>query len=193
MAKRNSGGRARSRKRRPAGRGASAPQALGERVASGSAQAGRRARPRGASARAGASTAFKDSQALGERPQAPWHPLPLAEGLILVGVIGLVVGLSRTTPTTALAGVAAVLLGTAEVSWREHRSGFRAHTLLLALLPTVVFHTVVILLLGAFINVPRAINFGLLPVDVALAFFLFRLLRARFQDARRERRFAGVL
>jgi hypothetical protein len=213
MAKRNSGRRARSRKRRPAAapvanreaqggetaattrltdeHGSSAPGPPGKRGSPAPGPPAKRVRPRGASARARAA-GIKDPQSLGERPQPPWHPLPLSEILILVGIIGVVVGLSRSTPTTALAGVAAVLLGTAEVSWREHRSGFRAHTLLLALLPTVVFHSVVILLLSAFLDLPRVVNFGLLPVDLALALLLFKLLRARFEDARRERRFAGA-
>jgi hypothetical protein len=191
MAKRNSARRARSRKRRPAASGANdqargraatttqlPSERLGERRSAASAPVAKRPRP-------------GDPHDLGERPQAPWHPLPLSELLILVGIVGVIVGLSRSTPTTALAGVGAVLLGTAEVSWREHRGGFRAHTLLLALLPTVVFHTVVILLASAFISVPRAVNFALLPVDIALALFLYKLLRIRFEDARRERRFAA--
>ena len=91
-----------------------------------------------------------------------------------------------------LAGVGAVVLGTIEVTLREHRGGFRSHTLMLALLPTVVFHTVVILLASAFVSVPRAVNFALLPVDIALALFLFKLLRASFADARRERRSAST-
>src|ERR1700683_2040552 len=192
MAKRNSARRARSRKRRPAAPGAKdqargrvgtattqlPSERLGERRPSTTAPVTKRPRP-------------GDPHDLGERPQAPWHPLPLSELLILVGIVGVIVGLSRATPTTALAGVGAVALGTAEVSWREHRGGFRAHTLLLALLPTVVFHTAAILLAGAFITVPRAVNFALLPVDIALALFLYKLLRTRFEDARRERRFAA--
>jgi len=202
VARRNSGRRARSRKRRQpaAGVAAKAPPARGgnerESVAGAASPAGapptaraaRRRPPAPARASAGG---FKDPQSLGERPQAPWHPLPLSELLILVGIVGVVVGLSRTTPTTALAGVAAVLLGTAEVSWREHRSGYRAHALLLALLPTVVFHSAVVLLASAFVRVPRVVNLALLPIDAALFAALFKLLRARFQDARRERVFAG--
>jgi hypothetical protein len=191
MAKRNSGRRARSRKRKPAAAPAGTPVAQEAAGAATAQLAGKRARPRGAAARAHA-PAGKDPQSLGERPQAPWHPLPLSEILILVGIVGVVVGLSRTTPATAIAGVGAVLLGTAEVSWREHRGGFRSHTLLLALLPTVAFHSAVVLLLSAFLSVPRAVNFALLPVDFALALVLFKLLRARFEDARRERRFAGA-
>jgi len=164
----------------------------GERSSSPAAP-GKRARPRGAAERAGGGD-FKDPQSLGERPQAPWHPLPLSELLILVGAIGIVVGLKRgsTGSATFLAGFAAVLLGTTEVTWREHRSGYRSHTVILALMPTIVFHAAVVLLLGAFIAVPRALNLVLLPVDGALFAVLFKVLRAQFQDARRERRFAGA-
>jgi hypothetical protein len=83
-----------------------------------------------------------------------------------------------------LAGLGAVALGTLEITWREHRSGYRSHALLLALLPVIVFHTVVVLVLAAFTTVPRAVNIGLLAVDLALFAFLFRLLRAQYTDAR---------
>jgi hypothetical protein len=127
---------------------------------------------------------------VGERPQAPWHPLPLSELLILVGAIGAVIGYTKGVSNglaPLLAGIAAVVIGTVEVSLREHLSGYRAHTVLLALLPPLVFHSGVILLLQAFTGVPRWLNVVLLPIDGALFYFLFRLLRARFLDARRER------
>jgi hypothetical protein len=196
VAKRNSGRRARSRKRRPAPTPAGGGASSGQDGAGAVARAGKRERAQHGSAATGAhappARAFKDPQSLGERPQPPWHPLPLSELLILVGLIGVVVGLSRSNPATFLASLGAVLLGTAEVSWREHRSGYRSHTLILALVPAVAFHTAVILLLSTFVRVPRALNLGLLPVDGAIVAFLFKLLRARFQDARRERRFAGA-
>jgi hypothetical protein len=132
---------------------------------------------------------------VGERPQPPWHPLPLSELLILVGAIGTVVGLLRKEGpnggATLLAGVGAVVIGTVEVTLREHLSGYRSHTLILALLPTIVFHSVVVLLVAAFAQVPRWLNIPLLLIDGALFAFLFKLLRARFVDARRERTFAG--
>jgi len=127
----------------------------------------------------------------GERPQAPWHPLPLSELLILIGAIGVVLGLTGHATSTLLAGFAAVLLGTAEVSWREHRVGYRSHTLLLALAPTVFFHSAIILGLAFFIRVPRVLNLVMLPIDGALFALLFKLLRLRFQDARHERRLAA--
>src|SRR5207247_5573202 len=72
-----------------------------------------------------------------ERPQAPWHPLPLSELLILVGAIGTVVGLQKGISHGAaplLVGLAAVVVGTVEVTLREHMSGFRSHAVLLSLL-----------------------------------------------------------
>jgi len=132
-----------------------------------------------------------------ERPRAPWHPLPLSELLILVGVIGAVIGLRRSSKGFAaggpalLAGVAAVIIGTIEVTLREHRSGYRSHTLMLAILPVILFHSALVLIVGAFTPVPRALNLGLLVLDAALFVLLYKLLRARFVDARRERTFAG--
>jgi hypothetical protein len=132
-----------------------------------------------------------------ERPQPPWYPLPLSELLILVGVIATVIGLIRSRHgfaaggPTLFAGVGAVLIGTVEVALREHLGGYRSHTLILSLLPVIVFHTAVVLIVAAFGSPPRVLTIGLLPVDVALFALLFKLLRARFADARRERNFAA--
>ncbi|HXP38593.1 MAG TPA: hypothetical protein VN817_12585 [Solirubrobacteraceae bacterium] len=216
MANRNKGGRARSRKRRrssgaPSGSAAPAqsPSATGASTATAEAddqgakrgQSGKRSTRAGASRtraaqRGGAESArgFKDPQSLGERPEPPWHPVPLSELLILAGAIGTVVGLSRGIShggPPLIAGLAAVVIGTAEVTLREHLSGYRSHTLILALLPTIVFHSAVVLIVAAFTSTPRALNVALLFVDAAIFAFLFKLLRARFQDARRERVFAG--
>lgn len=132
---------------------------------------------------------------VGERPHAPWHPLPLSELLILVGGIGTIIALKRgevqSGGAALFASLAAVVIGTIEVTLREHLSGYRSHTLILALLPTIVFHSVVVLVLAAFIRVPRWFTTAMLLLDAALFAFLFKLLRARFLDSRRERTFAG--
>jgi hypothetical protein len=129
-----------------------------------------------------------DRLAVGERPQAPWHPLPLSELLILVGAIGTVVGLARRGGGIVLliAGLAAVLIGTVEVTLREHLSGYRSQTLILTLLPTIALYTGLVILTRP----APAASLGLLALDVALGVFLFRRLRARFKDARRERVFS---
>jgi hypothetical protein len=131
---------------------------------------------------------------VGERPQAPWHPLPLSELLILVGAIGTVVGLRRGIShggPALFAGLAAVLIGTVEVTLREHLSGYRSHSIILAVLAVIVFHSAVALGVAAVTRLPAALNVALLALDLALFAFLFKLLRARFLDARRERTFAG--
>ncbi len=178
MAKRNTPRRARSRKRRaPPSSGTTAPAADRKPVA--------------------APSASRDPLPVGERPRAPWHPLPLSELLILVGAVGTVFGLQRLKHgfaaggPTLLAGIAAVVVGTVEVTVREHRSGYRSHALILALLPVLVFHSAIVLVLAAFTTVPRALTIALLPIDGALFAVLFKLLRAQFQDARRERTFAA--
>jgi hypothetical protein len=112
--------------------------------------------------------------------------------LILVGAIGTVVGLRRGIShggPVLFAGLAAVMIGTIEVTLREHLSGYRSHALILALLPTIVFHSAVALVVAAFTRLPSWLNVVLLLLDGALFAFLFRLLRARFVDARRERTF----
>lgn len=123
----------------------------------------------------------------GERPEAPWHPLPLSEVLILAGAIAAAAGFSRRSagvPPLLLAGIAATALGAIEVSWREHRHGYRSHTLLLSFLPVVVFHTVTVLAVNAFTRFPGGLNIALLAVDVGMFLALFRVLRVRFLDAR---------
>jgi hypothetical protein len=83
-----------------------------------------------------------------------------------------------------LAGIAAVGLGTIEVTWREHSSGFRSHTILLALLPVIALHSVVVLGFSFLAAPSQVVNLGMFAVDIALFILLFRLLRTRFLDAR---------
>jgi hypothetical protein len=181
VAKRNTGRRGRSRKRRPSPQSARDPVQRAEPVARPSERAAR---------------ALGDLKAQGERPQAPWHPLPLSELLILIGGIGAVVGFLRGPEKDGAllgASIGAVAIGTIEVTLREHLSGFRSHTLMLSALPAIVFHSAVVLIVLAVTNrAPTWLSLVLLPIDVALVVVCFKLLRARYVDARRERTFAGL-
>jgi uncharacterized membrane protein len=210
VANRNNGRRGRSRKRnRP--RTAAAVGAPGSATAGGAvaeaqeqtAQADSSARPAKRAAtrdtrRATTQRGFKDPQSLGERPDAPWHPVPVSELLILIGAIATAIGASKLSKDssagvpTLVAGIAAVLIGTIEFSLREHRSGYRSHTIMLALLPTVVVYTGSLLVISAFVS-PVPVSLKIAPLLLALPLFavLYKLLRARFADARRERVFAG--
>lgn len=200
--------RGRARKRRPDG-GAPGSATHGAAPRAGDGEAGgspasertrseerprRRARAqRGASGKApgAASGGFRAPQSLGPRPQAPWHPWPISELLILVGAIGVVVGMTRlghggiaSGGPVLFAGLAAVALGTFETAWREHNAGYRSHTLLLALLPVVVLHSAIALGLAAITTVPVLVNVALLALDAGVFLVLFKVLRARFLDAR---------
>jgi hypothetical protein len=129
-------------------------------------------------------------KAVGERPPPPWHPLPLSELLIFVGVLGAVIAMLRGPESNGAllaAGIAAVVIGTLEVSVREHMSGFRPHTTLLAVIPAIVFHSVCVLVAAAVGGVPGWLNYVLLPIDLAIVAICFKLLRARYADARRAR------
>jgi hypothetical protein len=148
-----------------------------------------------ARARAGRAGGVTDALALGERPQAPWHPVPLSELLILVGIIGAVVawgrGVSHGGTGLLIASIACVAIGTIEVTLREHLSGYRSHAVMLSVLPPLALHSGVVLATQSQTTVPRWLNVALLPIDGALFFAIYRLLRSRFQDARRERTFAA--
>jgi len=202
VANTNRGRRGRTRKRRPAA--ASAAQATPAAQASAGSGQGPKPKPKRSASRVPGEKPGRSQRraagkrsgrgltgtlALGERPEAPWHPLPLSELLILIGAIGTVIGFSRGESGTVLifAGLAAVLIGTVEVTLREHLSGYRSHTLILSLLPAIVLYTGLVLVARP----PLALNLALLAFAVLLATFLFKLLRARFLDARRERAFSG--
>jgi len=181
VAKRNPGRRGRSRKRRPSQQ---SPREDAPRVAPAPRPSQR------------AASALGELKAAGERPQAPWHPLPLSELLILAGAIGAVVAYLRgieSNPALLAAGLGAVVIGTIEVTLREHLSGFRSHTLMLSVLPAIVLHSAVVLVVLVVNNrAPGWLNVALLPIDIALVTVLYKVLRARHMDARRERTFAGL-
>jgi hypothetical protein len=216
VANRSKGGRGRSRKRRSSGRAkasaavAGAEAAQPERVSEGRSAAaavpgataskdaaGERSgrRPR-AQRRGGAQVpadGYRAPGSVGERPRAPWHPFPLAELSILVGLIAVAIGAARgeAGKTLLLVGVLVVVLGTLDTTAREHLSGYRSHAGLLAAVPTALMHGGIALGLFA-LGAPR-VTWVLVPIvlDVPLFSVLLKLLRARFEDARRERVFAG--
>ena len=119
--------------------------------------------------------------------------MPLDELLILVGLIAVAVGAARGEGGKAVlfTGIGAVLIGTIDTTFREHLSGYRSHAGVLASVPTALFHGAAALLLFA-AGAPR-VTWVLVPLalDVPLFSFLLKLLRARFEEARRKRVFSG--
>jgi hypothetical protein len=179
VSKRSGGRKGRARKRRPA---------AGERPSSPAGEA-KQQQPTGS----GRTRHRAPTRASG-RPPAPWHPLPLSELLILVGAVAVLIAFSDHLEShLALLGVglAAVAIGTLEVTVREHLAGYRSHALLLAIIPPIALHSSVILVLAGFVRVPRWVNIPLLALDIALFTVIFRYLRGRYRDARRVRAFAG--
>jgi hypothetical protein len=204
MANRSKGGRRRSRKRRSASAGAAtvvrsavgeaaAPEAAATTPSATSAPAKRERRARRREAAAKPDGGYRAPGSVGERPRAPWHPVPLAELLILVGMVAVAIGVARGESGKAIlfVGIGAVLIGTLDTTIREHLSGYRSHAALLASIPTALFHGGAALALYA-LGTP-SVTWVIVPlaIDVPLFYVLHKLLRARFQDARRERVFAG--
>ena len=111
-----------------------------------------------------------------ERPPAPWGSFPLAELVVLAGLVMLVIGVVEQSPTSIGVGVVLGGLGGLEVSLREHLAGYRSHTTLLA-------GAVFVLVVGGLFYLAGLILAVCLAAG-ALAFALaFLALRRAFQRA----------
>ena len=111
-----------------------------------------------------------------ERPPAPWGKAPLAELVILAGIISLAIGVIGGHPTAIALGVALAGLGGMEVAIREHLAGYRSHTTLLAGFAFVLTTGLVFYAAGAILAVALGIG--------AVAFLIvFYLARRAFQKA----------
>ena len=123
----------------------------------------------------------------GEPPANPFGGFPLSELAIFTGAVAVVVGLVRLhnhhpVGAVLVVGVIVCVLGVAEVTAREHFSGYRSHTTLLAALPAVAIGVALIALLGG------SLHRGTLLLTVIPVFaILFWLLRKRFVRARQAR------
>jgi hypothetical protein len=98
---------------------------------------GRRSRQRSATPRPAVAT-----NPLDERPKAPWHPFPLVELSILVGIVLIVLGLFVVDGDRGrillVFGLVLGSLGGLDTALREHFAGFRSHSALIAGLPAVL-------------------------------------------------------
>ena len=124
----------RSRKRIEEGAAASGPGTTrAERDAARQARA-RQAKAVPAHAAAPRSRPGRPSAA--ERPPPLWAPFPLTELIILVGIVlmgwGFVEGVGDEGNAKIAAGLAVASIAAMELSVREHVTGFRSHTTLLA-------------------------------------------------------------
>ena len=135
------------------------------------------ARPRRSSGRPGAE----------ERPRPPWHPVPLVELCVLVGIVLLILGfLAYETDRGKLmlvAGMALGALGGLDTALREHFAGYRSHSTLIAALPAVAT------IAGAYFAGAPWLGIVLPAAAVFAAAFwaLRRAFRRRSRQARRAR------
>jgi len=105
-----------------------------------------------------------------ERPPAPWGNFPLAELVILAGIVALAIGVVGGNPTAIGVGVVCAGLGGLEVAVREHLAGYRSHSTLLA-------GTVFVLTVGCLFYLADqilAVALGAGAVAFAVAFYLAR-------------------
>jgi len=114
---------------------------------------GRRSRKRGnavpapAAARAQGRTGADATRRRGgrpsieERPKPPWHPVPLVELCVFVGLVLLVLGAldlqSDRGKLLLVLGMGLGSLGGLDTALREHLAGYRSHTTVIAALPAV--------------------------------------------------------
>ena len=120
--------------------------------------------------------------AYGERPRSPFGGLPVAEIAIFIGVVVLVIGVIDHATVALIGGVVICLFGVVEVTTREHFSGYRSHTVLLAAIPAVAAEFVIALTVGT----PAVRALLLVPVGVVFAICAY-FLRKRFLIARQAR------
>jgi hypothetical protein len=119
---------------------------------------------------------------VGERPEGLFGGVPVSELAILAGGVSFVVGVVEGGGPPLYVGLIVLALGVIEITAREHFSGYRSHTTLLAAIPTVALEAALVLILGA--GGHRSL---LLVVVVPVFALLFYLLRRRFQAARQAR------
>jgi hypothetical protein len=120
-----------------------------------------------------------------DRPKPPWHPIPLVELAVLVGIVLLVLGAlnldSDRGKLMLVLGMALGSLGGLDTALREHFAGYRSHTTIIAAMPGVATAAVLY-----FVGVPWPVLIvGAILVGAAV-FWLAR--RAFMRSARRARR-----
>ena len=124
---------------------------------------------------------------LEERPKPPWHPVPLVELCVLVGIVLLVLGAlnldSDRGKLMLVLGMALGSLGGLDTALREHLAGYRSHTTVIASLPGVTTAAVLF-----FARVPWPVLIaGAVAVFVTVFWWMRRVFMRRASRARRAR------
>ena len=149
-------------------------------------QAEKEARAQGRAGRgAGAQGALATTltgRTYGDPPPNPFGGVPVAEIAILAGGVAAIIGLISSAAPALIVGIVVCALGVTEFSVREHFSGYRSHTVMLAGIPAVAVGIGLIVVDSA--SLTREL---LVPVVVVVFGVLFALLRRRFRSARQAR------
>ena len=119
---------------------------------------------------------------VGERPAGIFGGVPVSEFAIFAGLVCLVVGMINHGGSVLELGVIVMGLGVTEVTAREHFSGFKSHTTLLALMPAVIVEALYALVVG----VPNQRILLLVPV-IPIFGVSYLVLRRHFRIARHTR------
>jgi Flp pilus assembly protein TadB len=121
--------------------------------------------------------------AVGERPPSPFGGVPVSEIAIFAGLVTVIVWLASGAGTaTLVVGVVIMALGVLEFTVREHFSGYKSHTILLAALPAIVIALSLVTVTGE-----NAGHAPLLFSAVPIFALLFWPLKRRFELARQAR------
>ena len=107
-----------------------------------------------------------------ERPPAPWGSFPLVELVVLLSLVLLVLGFllgGARGITMIIAGITLGSLAGLELAIREHFTGFRSHTTVLAGAPAVL-----VLGVGFFVAFAPIVNLVAGVVVFLVCFYLFR-------------------
>jgi hypothetical protein len=120
---------------------------------------------------------------VGERPPSPFGGLPVSEIAIFAGLVATVVGFTEGGANPALlTGLIVLVAGVVEVTAREHFSGFRSHTTLLAGVPAIGTGLIVIEVVGS-----KTTRQLLLFVVLLVFGGLFYFFKRAFAGARQRR------
>ncbi|HZE04777.1 MAG TPA: hypothetical protein VE127_06125, partial [Solirubrobacteraceae bacterium] len=84
----------------------------------------------------------------GERPEGIFGGLPISELAILVGLIAAVIGFLNRGGAALIVGLIVCALGVVEVTAREHFSGYRSHSVLLAAIPAIAVEVALVVVFG---------------------------------------------
>jgi hypothetical protein len=121
----------------------------------------------------------------GERPPSLFGPIPVSELAIFVGALGAAIGFFGHNNPALIVGLTVCALGVFEFTAREHFSGYRSHTTLLAAMPAVAIVVVAVAAFGA--PAQRTARVLLLVAIVPVFGGLYWALRKRFRTARQSR------